>query len=619
MHYAQGSQYLAEQARVAMRNPSPSSLSEYQGAYSEYLPDALNSVSEPVARRIRSDLDRSYYHYYNQLANAVDDRNRQVLQQDFSASTDAALKSMSSYLFGGDKDNAKLVRDNLLERQAASFESLQLTDAERTAYVDKIDLVYQQSELVGELHQLHERGKDAEVRSRLSELAELPPTEENLSLTKAAMTYVSNYEGAKASQYQLNYLRAQTDLASGDGLDAVLGRYELRPDQHQQLILSDFKAAGSQNKLNILTASMSEDFGNAVLMSSYSGADVDAVYNNLLAQSGDNSITMGAKIANTVKRPIPTFISAVEAAARYGTPEQIGEASGVINMLSANNPQALKGLDKQAMAVSKLYNALSQGEYTPEKAADYAKELVYSRNQDERDLRMDEYAKKFKSYGLNDPVKIRKKVGQYFDARGLLQRNYDIPGDLVADFQALMPEFYSYTGDWDKAKELTVDVLSQTYFKTRINGNREVMKNAPDALGVPQADLVRSVKQLTKANDGVGSEIYNPTSIGGIVQDYPLEMEVNGKAREIRVRSDAITSASQSGMPSWGIYYVDDYGQELPVFDAILGRPARWVPDIESINKRPTRQDILNTELEEFSFQEQIKDLDKYRNLPYER
>ena len=211
MHYAQGSQYLAEQARVAMRNPTPSSLSEYQGAYSEYLPDALNSVSEPVARRIRSDLDRSYYHYYNQLANAVDDRNRQVLQQDFSASTDAALKSMSSYLFGGDKDNAKLVRDNLLERQAASFESLQLTDAERTAYVDKIDLVYQQSELVGELHQLHERGKDAEVRSRLSELAELPPTEENLSLTKAAMTYVSNYEGAKESQYQLNYLRAQTD------------------------------------------------------------------------------------------------------------------------------------------------------------------------------------------------------------------------------------------------------------------------------------------------------------------------------------------------------------------------------------------------------------------------
>ena len=157
-----------------------------------------------------------------------------------------------------------------------------------------------------------------------------------------------------------------------------------------------------------------------------------------------------------------------------------------------------------------------------------------------------------------------------------LKRQFKATNDeLTASYRSQFEEAYLQTGDVEVAKRMATNEVSKTFGRTRINGDREVMKFAPSVLypGAErefEADLRSSIGALN--GDGVASK----------------KVRLPEGEFDAVIRSDVRTGRDQSyalmyKKPIGGGVYVD-----VPLMNPETGRPRRYKFDAARIPNSET-------------------------------
>jgi len=124
----------------------------------------------------------------------------------------------------------------------------------------------------------------------------------------------------------------------------------------------------------------------------------------------------------------------------------------------------------------------------------------------------------------------------------------DVPKAMTAEFAALTHEYYLYTGgDVDKARELATDTVKRTWGVTEVNGKRELMKYAPEAM-------------------------YPGISVPVIRKDLEssiAEQGFSGKPESVRLVPTADTARTAGQI--WSVAAPDKHG----AYDIVLGKDGR--------------------------------------------
>jgi hypothetical protein len=189
----------------------------------------------------------------------------------------------------------------------------------------------------------------------------------------------------------------------------------------------------------------------------------------------------------------------------------------------------------------------------------------------------------------SDIVQLRKtKLRQVDDykidnSQKYIQDQFGAVNDeVLADYRAQFEESYTQTGDVEISKRLATNQVSKFYGRTRVNGQREVMKFAPSVLypGAEkefEADLQASIGALN--GDGAATNKLR-------LADGEYDAVIKSDVRTGKDRSYALMYKKPIG----GGVFVD-----APVINPETGKPRRYRFEAE----RMPNYETLNTKVEE--------------------
>jgi predicted chitinase len=267
-----------------------------------------------------------------------------------------------------------------------------------------------------------------------------------------------------------------------------------------------------------------------------------------------------AKIAAVYKFPLSSMKKAIESATKSGSDEEAAEALKAFEYLQIQNPIAVDGLSAQTLAALSLAKTLSANTMLSDTAAmKQARATVFIDDDKVKESRAANFNKEdaFKSDKINSTIlSMLGGSGIFgFGDKYISAQDNVIIGDMLKSA-------YVLSGDVDGAKEMVKAQLAATFGESKLNATKGFLDDTEQLMFFPP--------------DKVFPEI-NP-------DDMRLDLENDVKSllpegidpASVFVASDQLTV--QSGVPvTYGVYYLDKFGVEVPVTDA-NGAVKRWAP-----------------------------------------
>ena len=262
------------------------------------------------------------------------------------------------------------------------------------------------------------------------------------------------------------------------------------------------------------------------------------------------SILEKAKIASSYKAPVVAFAKEVSFGLQNGTDEQAIQAARAYQFVSQRQPLAVDtpSISKESKAIAATYTALSEGsKISDQEAIRIARRQVLEKDNEIIKSRSDEVSKigDFNE-DLEDTVK------QMFDTnKGFI----DFPGgeadsvsqEAMQTFKRLFRTAYIETGDKDAAIEFVRNETASLYGPSKVNGpNSEIMFLPPEKLypGVSSEDIRQEI--ITEAES--------------------LDLPDGVSPQDVKITSDTL-SRSDPNIISYGVYYEDEFGNKIPIYD----------------------------------------------------
>lgn len=613
-----GQQDLERQFHVYAQNPTPEGLLEYE----KFGKETIENMSRLGTDSNRYEVQRSLESYadsrFHALANSVDAKNRQVIASNFNTAYNQALQNQHDYGAQGMWSQLNEETDSALRSNDAALQAGSILPEEHAQRKKSIDLTKRISQQIYGLNQAEKSGNgDKYLKNFVENPGDLSPSDAE---TVGASLYKSlnTQRALRSGQDNLDYMQAKLQLMTeGNPTPSQLDEWKqsLSSKNFLDIQMDIARMNAEENRKLQLVQTMSQDFGNVAEMANYTDGQFKDVFGYISdiqeKQYQDNTgqpqpypLIAQASIAQQIKRENPVLANSLSQAINYGNPDQATEAAEALRMLAANNPVAVQGLSPQTKMVSELFNLHAKDQTkTKEEALKQAREEVYNVDEStrvDRVNRLKEYRNNNQQYKptYSNSLKIIK---ENLSEKGAVWGHKDtvMPAGIVTEFDRLWSNYAAIGADPEVAKKAALDELSRIYTPTSVNGRSEIMFMSPESV-LPNAgnyiqnDKVLALNEFIQRNQQKsqnGEFVLNhvewakPPSLSDNVVATPfvkgdLKVKVDGEEKKVFVDSDAITELSGTGQPSWIFYYMDDYGNKVPLMDA--DRPsavARWVPD----------------------------------------
>jgi len=213
---------------------------------------------------------------------------------------------------------------------------------------------------------------------------------------------------------------------------------------------------------------------------------VNAVFGSLTKQAQPGSPAYSnAAIAVTQHVGIipPDVVSWARSNLTSGSPQTAASAAGLLAHLQATNPQsfgfAVGESDKETRAMVSTINGAVQAGTDPVVAVNLARKNAQMSDSESKSL-ADKYQGIAKTQVDALPALLK---GDPTFKQGLFSSLPAIPLAMTSDFNSLASEYYKATGgDLNQSRQLAVADLKSTWGVTEVNGKREFMQYAPEAM-----------------------------------------------------------------------------------------------------------------------------------------
>jgi hypothetical protein len=222
---------------------------------------------------------------------------------------------------------------------------------------------------------------------------------------------------------------------------------------------------------------------------------VDAVFQNATqgTQPGSQEwINRGADIAQRTGVTPDSLISWSRSQLVSANPAQAAQAAMAIERVSEANPRGTPfALDDKDKAMAKIINDAVIAGTDPATAVTNAREIQAM--PDAEKLRLGQMYDK-KQYAATAEGALRSELKNQPEYKGgFFQGLPDLPPSMTGQFEELRQNYFTLTGgDKDKAADLAMRDLKNTWGITQVNGKREFMQYAPEAHTGITTDALRA-------------------------------------------------------------------------------------------------------------------------------
>jgi hypothetical protein len=288
----------------------------------------------------------------------------------------------------------------------------------------------------------------------------------------------------------------------------------------------------------------------------------------VLRYNDRNTIPIIGEVINKNNTYIaPQLAKELEASLKSDNPEANQFGAKVVSYLinDKNKRHLLNDIDtKTVMKADMLNTELSTG-VSLEKATQIVNSKVNNYRSDLAESRRKEFTNIVKYTDVQDILTNEFETG-FFNINALNS------ADATAQYMITAKSQYELTGDLEAAKKIALTKVSKEFGVSKINGEREIMRNAPEVLFRNQ-DMDEVYNQL---NTGVYRALGIDVPEKGFFDSYtPLPAkDSNGNDIQIKLQSDYATSLKGNTEGSYAILISTKGGEFVPMMDD-LGQQLR--------------------------------------------
>ena len=631
------SQFLDRLTFESMQNPTPSTLIEYDDAARRGIDDLTSRLSHENGDKLKQELSAGYLSNRYKLEQKIINKGEEYQAANFDKAFNNRLKSMNDLILSGTNESYEeatriynSTRD-VLESEVINSRFSRASVNERLELLEK---TLQDSVNQKHADDLYKDPKALELF--LYNLKNQPPTQDNLRKAQVMLSTLNQKHQLSNSfeNIYMNEFMTKVNLGQFQPTDILKAADVLSAENFSKLELTlsrDFKKKmEEQNEF----AQIKVNKDDAGFLANVSSGVLDKFLEQesatraatLTAQGTptDNDLMNKVLTAQDYKVSFQALNNEIEAQLKYGSPEQSIGAAKAVQMFQGNQPAGITKLDKEARSVANIINALrSNTNKSEEEVAAFAKGSVYNLTpevKEERKIAAERWMNEslgtnLGSYNTNN-AKLKEKIRDVMGGHRYFGRNTVVPDGMVTTFRTLMPIYYERTGDRDIAlKELAEDV-GQVYPETNTNHRPEFMQNAPENVAPElnqgyflQNSKMYALHKLVEENKALQA---NPQSFvmnklewpedpfaGKDINEIDLlskslvsgnaKIMVDGKLQQIVIKSDLLTKAPSSKIPSWA-FYASLKDIEMPLSDSSqFGGIARWFLEPELFDNQLKR------------------------------
>lgn len=588
-----GQQYLNEAASIVHQDPTPANLAAYQAKSQQTIQELLNTTSKANRNDVQRSLEGSYQSHFLTLSGAVETRNKQILSDNFKASSTQNNDDM--YTAGYQKNYARLTDlyhsqvKNINSNQSMNIVSRDVAESMKTT--SKIQ--YGVSKNIADLLEAEREGKGDEFLAEFSkyEMAGFTAVEKE-AVGSELYKHIHADRVLRSGQQQIEYTHARLSIENSEMTPESMAtwRQKLSGEQYASI---ELEYARKQNEI-IETGNgiigINGGSNSAFALSQMQDSKFNKAFVKMANEShiSEDPILNAAYVAGSINRKNPIMTKTLEQSIAYGGPEEaLSAASAVTYLLNQNSGVAVQDMDKQSRSMGSLYQLYSTDKtISPQEALDRARQQVLKQDPLTRETRIDLLNTKLSQTGVST-TSIKSTISKLLSENGPFKRNFlgydatSIPDEATGAYLNALTS-YSLNGlDFKSSQENAANDVATAYPGTHVNGRPERMKYADmmpygDDVGKNRASIRESIAVVAARN------LAARQASQSVVQKLDWDgktLKVNDIPREVNVKADYFTDLHKG--KAWAMYYTDDKGLQVNLTDTDPRAPngvARWIP-----------------------------------------
>ena len=362
-----------------------------------------------------------------------------------------------------------------------------------------------------------------------------------LKVQRNTLSYVQNLDTMQSKENNLivsNLTRQMVEFGTVNPADLAEAEKQLPPATFNNVMTSMLKSNNRQVKKTQQLQALISGWNNTSVFSKAGGDLVDIAYESQVEkvhQENPNKDIweIETETALSAAGAVPEYTRELSNKLNSSQPADIEQGIRAYDVMSRNNPHAIKGLDKQTVAMRSAYmGRIAQGR-DPVTAAEEAYQVVYNKDQDQRDLNNHNYSSYINQHNYMMPNKRLNFAMSLSSAPWFAKISN--PTAFSNRVMAVFEDNYKLlNGDANQAKEMTSQAIKQNFGSTYVNGQHEFsympiekVANLPaNAAPVIQADMAKQAGLQFK----VVKDLYDKDSTYHFY--YELQEKANPKSSD---------------------------------------------------------------------------------------
>lgn len=600
-----GTQYLDQAASIVHQNPTPENLAAYQAKSQETISGLLATTSNANRNDVERSLQGAYQGQFMQLSNSVETRNRQVMTGNYNASTASNLESIYNLRIQGLDSQAQ----NVLQNQwasSANAENIRLASPEQIQKTkEEFKEAYNTAGWIKKINDAKSSGGDEAVHSLLEDYARNPPQDltplEYEKVGASLLGYVNQQNSLQkqAEQYRLADVTYKinsgqiTNQGQLQNEGSELTAYDYL--QASETLLRANKGSGAfeaiQTAIQRADGSIA-NFSPSELQSAYDRTLKDG----LVLKGTPNSVPTFADKTNVIAQmntSVESYFNEANFSLKRGNPQRAAEVMDGLQYLADNAPDSLNFKDPQARSIFEIADNLNRYSAIPlPEAVKIAQDQIANPKLDIQQ-RAENWSKE---------VEIKRNADGTTRGNVLADAYEDITGHSATDvgqdaaffeFSKIAESHYLQTGDFETTKIATKRDMNKAWGSSKWGANEEETMYLPPDKAIPLSEVGAWFEnQVGITLQALADNHSNAVQSGQkhkadveIPKDKRIDLKnvdeksffstkqgpgraaiIDGKERNVFLKTDG-SSRFGKGLPTYYLYYHDDFGIEQPITD----------------------------------------------------
>ena len=632
----EGKKTLAEQQNIARRKLDPTSLGTYQKEGTQTIHDILNTATPENRPILKRALKAQYENGVMDLSEAIYKKQQEEALSVFKVNMDNTVDSIYNNTYKGNealsKDDIKSAHDQI-NLAAGKYG---ITREFQKSMHDAVDNAKTKGEYDKKVEEWIDEGiylqKIREFQTNRPEGME--PTKHQ-EILRGMMQHAKQVQAAISGDQYMIYSQTKNDIDSGVKLSPteIATRKARMGEEYAVKLDHDLIAGISQNtRIQGEAQSIIENANNAVFLANSTPAPINHAVDKIIIPAAEAikgeplTLTEQSQLLSTFKAPVESFQKRLSAGLTNGNAQQRLDAASALSLAKEVNPILVKGMTKNELSLADIYKRkMNDPKYQTPDGPDKIRDELYKIDDDTLKERTRQVQTYIKDNQLNDAIILKSATVK---ALGLKpSKELKLPAGLTNVYMNMIRDGIMRTGDTIQAKQ-DADFEIKQYYGEDDKGKVKFMppEKAYTNLGyILQNDKLRAVKEMVDNNKQIkekGGFVLNDISwvkepdfndiLKKPLHNGPIELMIDGKLREIEFDSDVTTQFSDSNNISWGLGYINDYGQVNPLINPFSKVGTyRFIPNrdmyMEAQNSVDIQQNINKYNMEKLNEEEQIQ------------